>query len=177
MFSYFSKNNSFDFVANIMANLAILEGGRKMMLDNSLFEAISVQMLNKQLNGHRRKFLIQAIRNLLFAYEPYEDKFLEWNVPRDLCKLLIDEQGIQEDQLVESWKPYAAKREPTLCDWANIEHLIDGLVLLANSDALLARMKLIELDLLLKVLVLPADGCEELKMRIEMLGNQLVTVE
>ena len=128
-------------------------------------------MLNKQLNGHRRKFLIQAIRNLLFAYETNESKFLEWNVPRDLCKLLIDEQSIQEDQLVESWKPYAAKKEPTLCDWANVEHLIDGLVLLANSDELLKRMKVIELDKLLNTLSLPAEGCDELKLRIEMLGN------
>lgn len=48
-------------------------------------------MLTKPLNAHRRKYLIQCMRNLLFEYESFEEKFLEMNVPRDICKLLLDE--------------------------------------------------------------------------------------
>lgn len=72
MFCYFTKNQSFDFVANVMANLAGQQDGRKFMIDHKYIEAISVQMLTKQLNGHRRKYLIQCMRNLLFEYETFE---------------------------------------------------------------------------------------------------------
>ena len=169
MFCYFNKNTAFDFVSNLMANLACVSEGRKWMLDNGMFEAISLQLLTKQPNTHRRKSLIQCLRHLTFEYEQYEAKFLEKNVPRDLCKLLIDEQGIQAEQLVDSWKPYAAKREPTLCDWGNMESLIDSLVLLGNSDALLNRLKTIELDSLINVLSLPKDGMDDMKARIQAL--------
>lgn len=79
-------------------------------------------MLTKPLNSHRRKYLIQCMRNLLFEYEAFEQKFLEMNVPRDLCKLLLDEQGATEDKLVDSWKPYAAKqsRDVSQIDWVNV---------------------------------------------------------
>ena len=94
MFCYFYKNNSFDFVSNIMANLAVQEEGRKFMIEHKYFAAISAQLFQKKLNAHRRKYLITCIRNLLFDYEKYEETFLEINVPRDICKHLIDEQGI-----------------------------------------------------------------------------------
>ena len=42
MFCYFSKNQAFDFVANIMSNLACQQDGRKFMIDHSYIEAISV---------------------------------------------------------------------------------------------------------------------------------------
>ena len=42
MFCYFSKNAIFDFVANIMANLACLKQGRKFMIGNKYIEAIVV---------------------------------------------------------------------------------------------------------------------------------------
>ena len=60
-------------------------------------------MVTKDLNSHRRKFLINCLRNLLFEYQPYENKFMEMNVPRDICKLLIDEQGLVEDKLPDNW--------------------------------------------------------------------------
>lgn len=50
MFCYFTKNTSFDFVANIMANLACLNEGRKFMIENKYIEAIVVQMVTKHLN-------------------------------------------------------------------------------------------------------------------------------
>ena len=40
MFCYFTKNAIFDFVPNIMANLACLNEGRKFMIDNKYIEAI-----------------------------------------------------------------------------------------------------------------------------------------
>jgi hypothetical protein len=42
MFCYFSKNNIFDFVSNIMNNLACQADGRKFMIDNNYIEAIVV---------------------------------------------------------------------------------------------------------------------------------------
>ena len=42
MFCYFSKNVAFDFVANIMSNLACLEAGRNFMIDHKYIEAIVV---------------------------------------------------------------------------------------------------------------------------------------
>lgn len=42
MFCYFNKNTAFDFVSNIMANLACLSEGRKFMIDHQYIEAIVV---------------------------------------------------------------------------------------------------------------------------------------
>lgn len=109
MFCYFAKNTAFDFVANIMANLACLKEGRKFMIEHLYIEAIVVLMVTKYLNIHRRKYLIACIRNLLFEYKKYFEKFMEINVPRDICKVLIDEQGITKDQLPETWKQFSAK--------------------------------------------------------------------
>lgn len=88
---YFSLNNSFDFVSNIMANLACLGEGRQWMIENKYIEAIVVQLVTKHMNVHRRKFLMNCLRNLLFEYDNFEQKFLDMNVMRDVCKVLIDE--------------------------------------------------------------------------------------
>lgn len=71
MMCYFSQNTSFDFVCNIMANLACLEEGRLWMINNKYIEAIIVQMVTKVLSTHRRKYLMFCIRNMLFEYEKY----------------------------------------------------------------------------------------------------------
>lgn len=42
MMCYFSKNKSFDFVANIIANMACLSEGRKFMVKHKYIEAIVV---------------------------------------------------------------------------------------------------------------------------------------
>ena len=120
------------------------------MIENKFIEIMSVQILTKPLNQHRRKYLIQTLRNLLFEYEAFEQKFMDMNVPRDICKLLIDEQGIVAADLAESWKQYAAPAKKNSFDNDNCNNLIDGLLLLANSDALLKRMKAMELELLLQ---------------------------
>jgi hypothetical protein len=91
MFCYFNKNTAFDFIANLMANLACVEEGRNWMLTNKYFDVITMHLLTRQCNNHRRKSLITCIKNLSFEYEKYETKFLELNVPHDLAKLLINE--------------------------------------------------------------------------------------
>lgn len=68
MFCYFQKNTSFDFVSNIMANLACCEDGRKFMIEHQYIEAIVVNMVTKYLNAHRRKYLMSCLRNLFFEY-------------------------------------------------------------------------------------------------------------
>ena len=45
MFCYFNKNTIFDFVSNIMANLASLEQGREFMIKNKYIEVIVVQLI------------------------------------------------------------------------------------------------------------------------------------
>ena len=47
MFCYFSKNCAFDFVANVMANLACQAEGRKFMIENSYIETISALLITK----------------------------------------------------------------------------------------------------------------------------------
>ena len=178
MFCYFSKNTAFDFVANIMANLACLSEGRSFMIDHQYIEAVVVQMVTKYMNPHRRKYLQACLRNLLFEYEPYESKFLEMNVPRDVCKVLIDEQGLA-DELPESWATWKAKMpksDPADIDMHNTTSMIDGLILLANSTRLLKRMHEIDLQGLLPVIKLP-DGqeWEDARLRVQVLKNQLAT--
>ena len=104
MFCYFSKNKSFDFVSNIMANLACLEEGRNFMIEHKYIEAIVVQIVTKYLNSHRKMYLLHCLRNIFFEYQAHEEKFLEMNVPRDICKVLIDEQGLISDNLPDTWK-------------------------------------------------------------------------
>lgn len=43
-------------------------------------------------------------------------------MPRDICALLLDEEGITEDKLPASWKLYAAKgvKSYGLIDWVNV---------------------------------------------------------
>ena len=172
MFCYFSKNTAFDFVANIMANLACLKEGRNFMVDHHYIEAMVVQMVTKYLNTHRRKYLIACIRNLLFEYKKYSEKFMEMNVPRDICKVLIDEQGITKDQLPEAWQLWGAKagKAEEAIDMQNSQLLIDGLILLANNVPLLKRMHEIDCECILPLIRLPkTPEFEDTVLRIEVM--------
>ena len=180
MSCYFSKNKSFDFVSNIMANLAALSEGRKFMVEHGYIEAIVVQIVNKYLNSHRRKYLMQCIRNLLFEYEIFEDKFLETNVPRGICKVIIDEQGIIADKLPDDWKLFGAKqvKAEEEIDMQNTATLIDALVLLANSEKLLKRMLDINVDAVLERIVLPqTPEWEDTRDRILVVSHQIVAIK
>ncbi len=83
------------------------------MINHKYIDAISLQMISKPLNSHRRKYLIQCIRNILFEYQDFEQNFLELNIPRTLCKVLIDEQGLT-DKLPESWQKYKSRVEKNI---------------------------------------------------------------
>lgn len=61
------------------------------MVEHKYIEAIVVQLVEKYLNSHRRKYLITCLRNILFEYQEFEEQFLELNVTRGVCKVLIDE--------------------------------------------------------------------------------------
>ena len=56
--------------------------------------------------------------------------------------------------------------KPTIVDWTNIEALVDSLVLMANSDALLNRLKIIDLESVLNALNLPTFGLDTMKARL-----------
>lgn len=121
-----------------------------------------------------------ALRNLLFEYEKNEEKFLEMNVIRDVCKVLIDEQGITADRLPESWHFCAAKAAKPE-DQINHKHvaaMIDSLLLLTNTDKLLERMHEIDIEALLPKIRLPqTPEWEAHRARLETIGLQLVTVK
>jgi hypothetical protein len=177
MMSYFTKNTCFDFVSNIMANLACLEEGRKFMVEEKYIEAIVVQMVTKNLNQHRRTYLMACLRNLLFDYEKYKEKFLEMNVPRDVLKVLIDEQGITEDRLPEEWKFCSAKgkKSEEEIDMEISSSLVDCLVLLANDDELLKRMHVMNTLSIIDKFKL-SDKYEDTELRLQVLKNQLLSI-
>lgn len=156
MFCYFNKNTSFDFVSNVMANLACQSEGRQFLVEHKYIEAIVDQMIKQNLNDHRRKFLIGCLRNLLFDVETYEQQFLDMNVPRDICKVLIDEQGIKSE-LPESWpKKFEAKydKHNSEIDMDNTSKLIECLFLLHKSPVLFKVLQDLKVqDILLKVKV------------------------
>jgi hypothetical protein len=149
------------------------------MIENKYVEAIVLQLVDKNPNPHRREFLQACLRNLVFEYEKNEAKFLEMNLVRDVCKVLIDEQGITAEQLPESWKFCAAKAEKSFdqIDFKASAGLIDCLTLLSNTDKTLARMHEIDLEALLPKIRLPQTAeWEGPTSRLEVLGLQLVTV-
>ena len=139
-----------------------------------------MQLVDKNPNPHRREFLQACLRNLLFEYEKNEAKFLEMNVIRDVCKVLIDEQGITAEQLPESWKFCAAKAEKPFdeINFKNSAGLVDCLTLLSNTDKMLERMHEIDLEAVLPKIRLPqTPEWEGPTSRLEVLGLQLVTVK
>ena len=69
MFTYFKTNAVFDFTSNIISNVSALKDGRQYMLENKILQYILDLLLKVKLNSHRRRYLIEAIRNLLFEYE------------------------------------------------------------------------------------------------------------
>ena len=101
------------------------------------------------------------------------------NVVRDVCKVLIDEQGLTAEMLPESWKFCAAKIDKP---WADINYklsagLVDMLTLLSNTDDQLARMHEINIEAVLAKVRLPqTPEWEAPRARLEVLGLQLVTV-
>lgn len=109
-----------------------------------------------------------CIRNLLFEFETYEEQFLEMNVPRDICKVLIDEQGMTEG-LPEAWadsKAKMTKTDDSQIDMQNTSYLIESLVLLGHTKSLLRRMFELDVQSLLPLIKLPGDAeWEDVRLR------------
>ena len=90
MFKYFKTNPTFDFIANILANMSALKTGRKFMIENNLLGPIMDICLEKdKTNDHRRKQLLACLRNISFEYEDYEADFIQVDMLGKLCKLLV----------------------------------------------------------------------------------------
>ena len=69
MFQYFKGNPEFDFVANILANVAGFKDGRLYMLKNKFYRQIVELMKSGTINNHRMCHLAHCVRNLTFEYE------------------------------------------------------------------------------------------------------------
>ena len=95
MFSYFKTNSTFDFVANIFANVSSYQPGRQFFIEQGLFkQVIGVVIQDADISTQRRKNLLACIRNVCFEYEKYEKDFQQMELLETLVKLLIQEQGI-----------------------------------------------------------------------------------
>ena len=159
-----------------MENVASLSEGRQFMIQNKYIDIIVVAMCTKNPNEHRRRHFIRCLRNLLFDYETYEDKFLEMGVAQHVSKVLIDEQGLTDvPEKWQLWKAKQAKDSLTDFNYQNTESLIDCLVLLSNSDSLLQQMHSIDLDSILLMVKVP-DEMIEVNARLEVLLTQLAGI-
>lgn len=110
MFSYFTKNTAFDFVANILSNITNLKEGRKYIIERKSLDSImkllmlgeSIEANEKLMSAHRRKHLLCALRNVLFEYEKYEKDYQQMRLLEAIISLLVREQGISELNLPDA---------------------------------------------------------------------------
>ena len=85
------------------------------------------------MNDHRNKFLLEIVRNSMFEYETKEKELLDLNSVTELGLLLMSAAGLSAipdtpwEKEVKKWKP----------EEAVVKCIIESLVLLANSEALL----------------------------------------
>jgi len=73
MFCYFSQNSTFDFIANVLANISSIKDGRVYMMEQAMLPKIAE--LAETANAHRRMHLIAIICNSVFEYEAYHTNF------------------------------------------------------------------------------------------------------
>ena len=130
MFSYFKANAVFDFTSNIIANVSALKEGREHMLSNKILQQ-EIDLLKKvELNGHRRRYLVESVRNMLFEYEAFETLFLEIKIVESLNELLVKE-----------WERVKAcgedDKKNAAISMIIVKQMLDCLVLVANSEKLL----------------------------------------
>jgi len=160
MFTYFRNSEMFDFVANILANVSSLKAGRQWMIENSknVLSPLFLLLQDPELSKHRRKHLIETLRNVLFEWEKYEKDFLQMDVVELLCRYLIREHGLTENSLPESFeRMYGIATKEIFTkdiDADNTLNLLDSFVLLGNSQTFLKIMsekKIPELFEVLKV--------------------------
>jgi hypothetical protein len=77
MFCYFLKSGTFDFIANILGNVTALKEGRELVAAEYAMLPKILDMLRwEKVNLHRRKHLIECVRNVGFAHEEQEAAFI-----------------------------------------------------------------------------------------------------
>lgn len=69
MFSYFLKSATFDFISNVLGNITGLKEGRELIFEHKIFPKIVDMVRYDKVNHHRRRHLLDSIRNLAFDYE------------------------------------------------------------------------------------------------------------
>ena len=97
MFCYFLKNPMFDFISNIVANVTAMKEGREVVIEYAMMPKILDILRYDKVNAHRRKHLIEALRNVAFEYEGMEGKFLESGLVKEVAHVLSNEIGLLEN--------------------------------------------------------------------------------
>ena len=147
MFTYFRHAEMFDFVSNILSNVASLKAGRCFMIENSknILSPVFLLLQDPKVSQHRIKHMIATLRNVLFEYEKYEKDFIQMEVIELLCRFLVREHGLTDASLPESFERMSniCQKEKYLkdVDVENTRNLLDCLVLLANKDTFLKMME------------------------------------
>ena len=115
MFNYFGAKAEFDFVANILANVSSLKEGRQLLIEKEIFKQVilTVKENKAALGSHRRKHLLESIRNCCFEYEKYQQDFVQIDLLDSLIIMLINEQGIAAlpEELQAKFGKHAPKKE------------------------------------------------------------------
>lgn len=69
MFCYFLRSTTFDFVANVLANVTALKDGRDLVIEKDMLPKLLDMIRYEKVNAHRQKHIIECLRNLAFEYE------------------------------------------------------------------------------------------------------------
>jgi hypothetical protein len=148
MFCYFLKSGSFDFMANVFANVTAIKEGRDVVIEQSWLPKIIDMLRWNKVSLHRRKHLIECVRNVAFGYEAYEAKFKELNLIRELAFILASEEGLVEGLPAEV-AVFKASKKPLEVSKVNVKNIVDTFILLSNSENLMKEIADLNLDLLL----------------------------
>lgn len=171
MFCFFLKSGIFDFISNILANVTALKEGRDVVNDFKMLPKIVDMLRWEKVSIHRRKHLLDCLRNVAFGYEALESQFVELKLTKELGHLLAIEQGIHEG-LPESVAQFtASKKAFHETNKENIKNIIDTFILLSNSDVLMKEMAELNLDTLIDYVDI--KGKEELDTNITVLKTQI----
>ena len=142
MFIYFKTNPTFDFVANIYANISSLKAGRQWVIESGQLRSIVLCLQLPDISDQRRKNLLACLRNVCFEYEKYEKDFIQMNLLQVIVKLLVIEQGIAH--LPPAWEQFngVCKKEKFMkqIDMDNTREILDAIVLMINADSFLNEL-------------------------------------
>lgn len=170
MFCYFLKSGIFDFIANILANVTAVKEGRDIIIDQDMLAKIVDMLRWDKVSAHRRKHLIECLRNVAFGYEQFEQKFVEFKLVKELAHILANEQGITEG-LPEEVITFKAAKKPFEVNKTNVKNIIDTLILLSNSDNLMKEIADLQIDLLIDLV--DVKDHEELDTNVTVLRSQI----